>query len=150
MSVCIHVCLSGQYKLNLYDCLHQPVLGACLYRLHMTKATTIKHRVQNPRRVTKPKSIASNTHVQIRPRIIGASLSEPHIDEKYMRDFYIYIYIYSTSVTRAPPYTKHIGRMKYLAMKNPRQEKSIADHVDVCDRDQASQRYTADRCYHVV
>ena len=56
----------------------------------------------------------------------------------------------STSVTRAPPYTKHIGRMKYLAMKNPRQEKSIADHVDVCDRDQASQRYTADRCYHVV
>ena len=81
---------------------------------------------------------------------IGASLSEPHIDEKYMRDFYIYIYIYSTSVTRAPPYTKHIGRMKYLAMKNPRQEKSIADHVDVCDRDQASQRYTADRCYHVV
>ena len=86
--------------------------------------------------------------------IIGASLSEPHIDEKYMRDsyiyIYIYIYIYSTSVTRAPPYTKHIGRMKYLAMKNPRQEKSIADHVDVCDRDQASQRYTADRCYHVV
>ena len=29
--------------------------------------------------------------------IIGASLSEPHIDEKYMRDSYIY----STSVTRA-------------------------------------------------
>ena len=25
---------------------------------------------------------------------IGASLSEPHIDEKYMRDSYIYIYIY--------------------------------------------------------
>ena len=25
--------------------------------------------------------------------IIGASLSEPHIDEKYMRDSYIYSYI---------------------------------------------------------
>ena len=75
--------------------------------------------------------------------IIGASLSEPHIDEKYMRDTYIYIYIFGTSVTRAPPYTKRIGRMKYLAMKNPRQEKSIADHVDVGD--QASQRYTTDR-----
>ena len=34
--------------------------------------------------------------------------------------------------------------MKYLAMKSPRQEKSIADHVDVCDRDQASQRYTTE------
>ena len=35
--------------------------------------------------------------------IIGASLSEPHIDEKYMRDsyIYIYIYIYCTSVTCA-------------------------------------------------
>ena len=30
--------------------------------------------------------------------------------------------------------------MKYLAMKIPRQEKSIADHVDVCDRDQATQQ----------
>ena len=57
-----------------------------------------------------------------------------------MRDSYIYIYIYSTSVTRAPPYTKHIGRMKYLAMKNPRQEKSIADHVDVCDQASATQQ----------
>ena len=71
---------------------------------------------------------------------------EPERDEKSMRDSYIY----STSVTRAPPYTKRIGRMKYFAMKNPRQDKSIADYVDVCDRDQASQRYTADRCYHVV
>ena len=72
--------------------------------------------------------------------LIGASLSEPHIDEKYMRDSYIYIY--STSVTRAPPYTKHIGRMKYLAMKNPRQEKSIADHVDVCDRQASATQQT--------
>ena len=47
--------------------------------------------------------------------VIEASLSEPHIDEKYMRESYIY-----TSVTRAPPYTKSIGRMKYLAMINPR------------------------------
>ena len=52
-----------------------------------------------------------------------------------------YIYIYGTSVTLAPPYTKPIGRMKYLAMISPRQEKSIANHVDVCDRDQASHRY---------
>ena len=27
-----------------------------------------------------------------------------------------------TTVTRVPPYTKHIGRMKYLAMISPRQE----------------------------
>ena len=33
------------------------------------EAMVIKHRVQNPRRVTKPKSIAV-THAQIRPRII--------------------------------------------------------------------------------
>ena len=32
----------------------------------------IKHRVQNPRRVTTPKSIAS-THAQICPRMCGAS-----------------------------------------------------------------------------
>ena len=62
-----------------------------------------------------------------------------------MRDSYIYIYIYSTSVTRAPLYTKPIGRMIYLAMISPRQEKTIADHVDVCDRSQASQRYRT--CY---
>ena len=79
--------------------------------------------------------------------MIGASLSEPHIDENTCANP---ICLFGTSVTRAPPYTKRIGRMKYLAMKNPRQEKSIAGHVDICDRDQASQRYTADRCYHVV
>ena len=53
--------------------------------------------------------------------IIGASLSEPRIDEKYMRESYIYIY--GTSVTRAPPYAKPIGRMKYLEMISPRQKK---------------------------
>ena len=31
--------------------------------------------------------------------IIGASLSEPHIDEKYMRDSYIYIYMGFTMFT---------------------------------------------------
>ena len=35
-------------------------------------------------------------------RIIGASLSEPHIDEKYMRESYIYIC--GTSVTHAALY----------------------------------------------
>ena len=68
--------------------------------------------------------------------LIRASLSEPDIDEKYMRKSYIY----STSVTRAPPYTKPIGRMKYLAMISPRQEKSIADHVDVCDQASATEQ----------
>ena len=64
----------------------------------------------------------------------------------------LYIYIYGTSVTRAPPYTKPIGRMQYLAMISPCQEKSIADHVDVhvCGRDQASQRYRTDRCCHAI
>ena len=33
--------------------------------------------------------------------IIGASLSEPHIDEKYMRESYIYIYIYMWYVRHA-------------------------------------------------
>ena len=33
--------------------------------------------------------------------VIGASLSEPHIDDTSVRDF-IYIYIYGTTVTRAP------------------------------------------------
>ena len=55
----------------------------------------------------------------------------PHRREVHARFLYIYIYIYGTSVTRAPPYTKRIGRMKYLAMKNPRQEKSNAEpHID--------------------
>ena len=56
---------------------------------------------------------------------IGASLSEPHIDEKYVRESYIYMV--RLHVTLAPPYTKSTGRMKYLAMLSPRQEKSIAD-----------------------
>ena len=37
-------------------------------------------------------------------KLIGASLSEPHIDELNVRNLYIII-IYGTSVTRAPPYT---------------------------------------------
>ena len=65
-----------------------------------------------------------------------------------MRESYIYIYIYVVRPSRTPPYTKPIGRMKYLAMISPRREKTIADHVDVGD--QASQRYTTDHCYHVV
>ena len=38
------------------------------------------------------------------PCIIGASLSEPHIDELNVRNLYIYGGG-GTSVTRAPPYT---------------------------------------------
>ena len=33
--------------------------------------------------------------------IIGASLSEPHIDEKDVRESYMFVYIYGTSVTYA-------------------------------------------------
>ena len=58
-------------------------------------------------------------------KFIGASLSEPHIDELNVRNLYImYIYIMygRTSVTRAPPYTLYSnsrysysgGRMKKL------------------------------------
>ena len=56
--------------------------------------------------------------------IVGASLRESH---------------YGTSVIRTLPYIKPIGHIKYLAMISPCQEKSIENHVDVYDRDQASQ-----------
>ena len=45
--------------------------------------------------------------------VIGASLSEPHIDELNVRNLYImyyYIYMYGTSVTRAPLYTLYAVR----------------------------------------
>ena len=42
--------------------------------------------------------------------IIGASLSEPHIDELNVRNLYIMVYYYGTSVTRAPPYTLYAVR----------------------------------------
>ena len=61
--------------------------------------------------------------------LIGASLSEPHIYRRERRARFLLLY--STSVTRAPPYTKPMSRMKYLAMISPRQKHSIADHVDV-------------------
>ena len=52
----------------------------------------------------------------------------------------MYVCLYGTSVTCAPPLTKPIGCMKYLATISPRQKKSIVDHVDVCDRDQTARR----------
>ena len=38
-------------------------------------------------------------------KIIGASLSEPHIDELNVRNLLYNIIMYGTSVTRAPLYT---------------------------------------------
>ena len=49
------------------------------------------------------------------------SLSEPHINGMAVRKFCIY----STSVTHAPTYSKHTGRMKYFAMITPRQENQL-------------------------
>ena len=43
-------------------------------------------------------------------QIIGASLSEPHIDELNVRNLYIYYGGGGTSVTRAPPYTLYAVR----------------------------------------
>ena len=56
----------------------------------------------------------------------------PHRRERRARILYVCLFIYISYVRqRAPPYTKRIGRMKYLATISPRREKSIADHVDV-------------------
>ena len=61
--------------------------------------------------------------------IIGTSLSKPHI---YRREVHArFLYILYVRHPRAPPYTKRVGRMKYLAMISQRQEKSITYHMYV-------------------
>ena len=50
---------------------------------------TIKHRVQNPRRVTKPEPIAS-THAQMGPRtahiiLVGVSIASMELATKILR-----------------------------------------------------------------
>ena len=85
--------------------------------------------------------------------LIGASLSEPHIDEKYMRESYIYIYIYicGTSVTHAALYKTYrpheiLSDDKSASRKNncgPRGRRRSSKPAP-------SERYTTDHCYHVV
>ena len=45
--------------------------------------------------------ISTGVHVSTHRALIGASLSEPHINGTSMRELYVYIYIYGTSVTQA-------------------------------------------------
>ena len=50
--------------------------------------------------------------------LIGASLSEPHIDEKHMRE--LFIYMYGTTVTRGAAHTQYTVRIpKYSAQHRP-------------------------------
>ena len=63
--------------------------------------------------------------------IIGASLSEPHIDELNVRNLYnimcIYIIMYGTSVTRAPLYTLYAVRDIF---RRPHEETSALYGID--------------------
>ena len=58
----------------------------------------------------------------INSAVIGASLSEPHIDETFMRELFIYIYIcmYGTTVTRGAAHTRYTVHIpKYSAQYRP-------------------------------
>ena len=69
---------------------------ACIY---------ICARMPGPRHVT-----SRHDHVAHKLYIIGASLSEPHIDETFMRELFIYIYIY---ICMYVWYDRHPRRRSY-------------------------------------
>ena len=65
-------------------------------------------------------------------QVIGASLSERHINEKYVCESYVYIIIWYVRHPRAALYkTYRYVIIGSIAMMSLRQEKSIVDHVDV-------------------